>query len=315
MKEMMAEWITNKLVSYGKNNKSYRFKLLKYIRRIMLHFYDPIIKIQIGEKPIYMNFSHQLPLYLVQYILYDTALPRIVKKIGVNKKLNIVDVGANVGDTTALIKTSNSNVNILCVEGNTAYSMLLKKNYQDDRAVFIEESFCSDVREVKNISLNTKNGTATINLHNRVDDQVDFLTLDEIIQKYEEFINIDLIKVDTDGFDYKVLRGTTQILKNQQPFVFFELDKYFLLKNDENIMSIFEIFKDSKYENFILYDNYGYLIGLFNFNQLDIVQGIIDYMFNKKMYLDVLMVRDINIANELFQLEKEAIKSILEKSK
>jgi FkbM family methyltransferase len=310
----MAEWIINKLVVYGKNNNRYKFKLLSYIRKVLLRFKDPIIKTKIGEKVLFMNFSHQLPLYLVQHVLYDTALPRIVKKIGISKKLNIVDVGANVGDTTALIKASNNNVNLLCVEGNAAYSELLKKNYKEDKTVFIEESFCSDISEAKNISLNTKSGTATIDLNIDLDNQVNFLTLDEIMKKYNEFINVDLIKVDTDGFDYKVLGGASEILKNQQPFVFFELDKYFLLKNDENTMSIFEIFKGNSYKSFILYDNYGYLVGLFTFNQLDIVEDIIDYMYNKKMYLDVLMIKDINVAKELYKSENEDIKSILETS-
>ena len=308
----MAEWIIAKLVSYGKHNKRYRFQLLIYFRIILLHFYNPIIKVQIGGKSLQMNFSHQLPIYLVKHVLYDTALPRITEKIRTSKKLNIVDVGANVGDTVALIKSSNDNVRILCVEGNVAYSTLLKNNYQGDDSVFIEETFCSDISEVKNISLDTKNGTATIDLDLDLDNQVDFLTLDEVIKKHKGFTSIDLIKVDTDGFDYKVLRGSTQILKKQQPFVFFELDKYFLLNNNEDIMSIFDIFKNTQYESFILYDNLGYLIGLFTFNQLDIVEDIINYTYSKKMYLDVLMIKDKNIAKDLYESENKSIKSILE---
>lgn len=309
----MGEWIINRLVVYGKNSMRYRFKILNNIRRMILKFYNPIVKVQIGDKSLYMNFSHQLPLYLVQHILYDTALPRIIKKIGINRKLHIVDVGANVGDTTALIKSSNKNVKILCVEGNNAYTSLLNKNYADDDSVIIEETFCSDVSEMKNISLDTKSGTATIDLNSISDTQAKFLTFDEIIQKHPEFVNVDFIKVDTDGFDYKVLRGAIDILKNQQPFVFFELDKSFLDKNNENIMSIFDLFEKSKYESFLLYDNYGYIIGLFDFTKLDLVESIINYMDNKKMYLDVLMVKDINMAKELYKTEKESIESILKK--
>lgn len=307
----MSEYIIKKLIFYSRYKMKYRFNILNYIRRLLLRYQDPIIKAQVGDKLLYMNFSHQLPIYLVQHILYDTALPRIIKKIGTHKKLHIIDVGANIGDTTALIKSSNKNVNILCVEGNITYSSLLKKNYFKDNSVFIEESFCSDNSEIKNIILSTNGGTATINLTANINNQVEFFTLDEITKKYPEFFKVDFIKVDTDGFDYKVLRGAIDILKNQQPFVFFELDKSFLSKNDEDIMSIFDLFKKSEYESFILYDNYGYLIGLFDFTQLDIVENIINYMDNKKMYLDVLMVKDINIAKDLLKTESESIKSIL----
>ena len=308
----MSEWIINKLVFFGKNSMKYRFKILYHIRQIVLKFHDPIIRTYVGNKLLYMNFSHQLPIYLVQHILYDTALARIIKKIKVNEQLNIIDVGANIGDTVALIKSSNNNVTFLCVEGNPAYSLLLKKNYYKDNSVEIEEIFCSDISEIKNINLDAKSGTATIDLSSISDNQAEFLTLDEIIKKHSEFSNIDFIKVDTDGFDYKVLRGAINILKSQQPFVFFELDKSFLYKNSENIMSIFDLFENSKYENFILYDNYGYLVGLFDFSQLAIVEDIINYMDNKKMYLDVLMIKDINIAKNLYESEKKSIKSILE---
>ena len=307
----MSEWLMKRIVFYGKNGNRYKLKILNYIRRILLRFYNPVIKVQIGDKKLYMNLSHQLPIYLVQHKLYDTALARLVKQLGTNKKLNIIDVGANIGDTVALIKTSNKNVDILCIEGNHEYLSLLKKNYSDDNFVTIEATFCSDVSEIKSINLDTSGGTATIDLNTTSDKQAEFLTLDEIIKKHSRFSNIDFIKVDTDGFDYKVLRGAIEVLKNQQPFVFFELDKHFLSKNNENIMSIFELFENNEYESFILYDNYGYLVGLFTFEQLTIVEDIINYMDNKQMYLDVLMIKDSAIAKKLYESENDSIDTIL----
>jgi FkbM family methyltransferase len=258
-----------------------------------------------------MDFSHQWPLFLAQHVLYDRALPRIISKIGADRKLNIIDVGANIGDTVALIKSIKVNVSIMCIEGNKIYASFLQKNYADDDSIIIEEVFCSDVSELKNIRLNTGRGTAKIDLNALSDTEADFLTLDEIVKRHPEFINIDFIKIDTDGFDYKVLRGSTEILQNHKPYVFFELDKSFLSLNGENIMSIFDLFKGKKYEGFILYDNYGYLVGLFDFTDLDIVGRMIDYMESKKMYLDVLMVSDIHTARDLYKAENESIKSIL----
>jgi FkbM family methyltransferase len=186
-----------------------------------------------------MNLSHQLPLYLVQHILYDTAIPRIINTIKNNEKLFIVDVGANIGDTSALILNANPNVSILCVEGNPLFINLLKCNYKDDNRVTIEESFCSDILEENEISLDTKRGTATINSDSKNTTNFSFLTLDDIISKHNEFSKVDFIKIDTDGFDYKVLRGAISTIKQNIPLVFFELDKSLLIKNHEEIMSIF----------------------------------------------------------------------------
>jgi hypothetical protein len=76
-------------------------------------------------------------------------------------------------------------------------------------------------------------------------------------------------------------------------------------------MSIFDLFETVNMK-FYLYDNYGYLVGLFDFSQLSIVEDIINYMYNKKMYLDVLMIKNINIAKDLHESENKSIKSILE---
>lgn len=308
----MAEWILSKMVYFSDKNKRNIFRVLNLIRNFLLRFYDPIVKIKIGKEKLYINFSHQLPLYLVKHRLYDTALPRIVKEIGVGRKLNVIDVGANVGDTVALIKSSSDNVSFLCIEGNLTYSTLLKKNFKDDKSIFIEEVFCSDVSEEVSISINTGGGTATIDLNVKEKSKYNFLTLDEILNKHNEFVNVDLIKVDTDGFDYKVIRGAYNILKNQQPLVFFELDKLLLLKNNEDPMSIFSFFYELRYEGFLLYDNYGYLLGLFDFTQLKSVCYIVDYMADKYMYLDVLMIKDIEQANILYHFESESIKRNLD---
>jgi hypothetical protein len=57
-----------------------------------------------------MNLSHQLPLYLIQHKLYDTAIPRIINAIDSGEKLFVIDIGANIGDTAASILKRNINV-------------------------------------------------------------------------------------------------------------------------------------------------------------------------------------------------------------
>ena len=53
----MGELIINKLVFYSKNSMRIRFKILNLIRGMILKFYNPIVKVQIGDKLLYMNFS------------------------------------------------------------------------------------------------------------------------------------------------------------------------------------------------------------------------------------------------------------------
>lgn len=47
-----------------------------------------------------------------------------------------------------------------------------------------------------------------------------FFTLDSIVTIYH--FEPNLIKIDTDGFDFKVLRGAQRTLKEYAPVIFFE---------------------------------------------------------------------------------------------
>jgi FkbM family methyltransferase len=307
----MNDYVIKIIVKSYKKKWFNVFKIFIIYRNFILRYCDPVIKFRLNNKYLLMNLSHQLPIYLVQHKLYDTAIPRIINIIKSNEKLFIVDVGANIGDTSALIINANPNVSILCVEGNPLFLNLLKLNYKDDNRVTVEESFCSDILEDNKISLETKRGTATINSDTKNTTNFSFLTLDDIIQKHIEFSKIDFIKIDTDGFDYKVLRGSNSTIAQNKPLIFFELDKSFLIKNNEEIMSIFNYFEHHEYQAFLVYDNYGFLIGLFTFEQIDLVENIINYVDDKRMYLDILMVKDFNLAKKIYKTEVVSIKSIL----
>ena len=49
----------------------------------------------------------------------------------------------------------------------------------------------------------------------------------------------NFIKIDTDGFDFKVLRGANNTLKTYKPVIFFEWDKIHLQAQNEDFLSIF----------------------------------------------------------------------------
>ena len=64
------------------------------------------------------------------------------------------------------------------------------------------------------------------------------------------FINlpqIDFIKIDVDGFDYKVLTGSAQLLEKFKPIVFIELGEYHLNLNGDSAKDILRFFKKLNY--------------------------------------------------------------------
>ena len=65
------------------------------------------------------------------------------------------------------------------------------------------------------------------------------------------------IKIDTDGFDCLILRGSLSILKIAKPIVFFEYDPFFLSKQNDDGISIFAALSSIGYKKALIYDNFG----------------------------------------------------------
>ncbi len=58
-------------------------------------------------------------------------------------------------------------------------------------------------------------------------DVVDFITLDDYVSK-KRISKIDLIKLDVDGYEFKVIKGALETLKSYNPIIIMELCVYTL---------------------------------------------------------------------------------------
>ena len=70
---------------------------------------------------------------------------------------------------------------------------------------------------------------------------------------------INAIKIDTEGHELEVLKGSIDILKREKPLLIIE-------KNEENLMPIINLLKDMSY-NFYLVDDYNQKIQILNLNK------------------------------------------------
>jgi hypothetical protein len=78
-----------------------------------------------------MNLSHDLAFNIKNYPTYNKNLGLVAEIL--SKKylsLNIIDVGANVGDSVVIIQ-DKINANFLCIEGNPKFIPLLKENQKN----------------------------------------------------------------------------------------------------------------------------------------------------------------------------------------
>jgi FkbM family methyltransferase len=127
----------------------------------------------------------------------------------------------------------------------------LKRNTKSYSNVYLSNKLLGE----KNILIKGKivSSGGTANIEKTSEEIAETTTLDILIHdEFKDFLNSDIIKIDTDGYDYKIIRGAYNILKHKSPILFFELAPEELINNGiENPLEIFPIFNELNYHYFI----------------------------------------------------------------
>ena len=262
-------------------------KVSEIVYEILLKFKDPIISYNINGYECKMNFSHKGAYFMEKNPLYDRQLSVICEllKSTVKRSLNIIDVGANIGDT--VLNIGDKRNKYLCIEGVYEYILLLKQNLKDFDYELVEKFL--DEKESDDKKLVTYNGTARIvqDIENKLSQKT--VTLDSVCEKKK--MQPDIIKIDTDGFDFRVLRGAKETIRKYKPVLFFEWTLPELVENKENPISIFETMYEEGYKEAILMDNLGNPLCIVETNKENILLGLIEYTKTKKIgYYDVCLI-------------------------
>lgn len=281
------------IFSNRKNTKIFRKISKEYYRLLNGEKKDIPILTRLNRHYFFCPFSHKLLFYQKEFPLYDKQLPKLCHflQYSLNKSLNIIDVGANIGDTVLNIGIKDAFY--LCIEGNPTYTNYIKSNLR--RYNYTHENvFLSDSEVTSNYNLISANGTGRLIHSENANDGVKLLSLDKLLNtKYSEK-KIDIIKIDTDGFDFKVIRGAKQCLQKWQPIVFFEWDRAYCIEQGEDPLSIFHILDELGYHECILFDNYGNLFDKVDTNNKALLKSHIKNTIGDGLpyYYDVLAIPD-----------------------
>lgn len=172
---------------------------------------------------------------------------------------NIIDVGANFGYHTLLF-SKKCYGNVYAFEPQIQNFKLLEENIKINNIqnVIAFNYACGDDNcEIKmpiiNCNYNVNMGDITPNLdciHNNYSITRSVL-LDEM-----NFPQIDLIKIDVQGWEKKVLTGSTNILQTYKPTMIVEFEYFQLAKTNISCAELFEFIKNQNY--YIFYLEYSY---------------------------------------------------------
>lgn len=282
--------------------KSRRLRLMSgVLKRTGKHY----VNYQLGKSQLIIPFEHALPYYRKTYAKYSQNVvdvsALVVKKY---PQSSIIDIGANIGDTVALIR-SEVDAPILCVEGEAEYFEVLAENAKQWSNVILENTFVA-IGDMKEKWVNNQvGGTAHLT---KVEDEsasiqaVTFQSLDEILSRHPQIRqSCRLVKVDTDGFDLGILNESLPELKRHLPVLFFEYDPHYFLKLYDGL-PILKRLMDAGYRYFVVYDNWGNYLLSGSSDQTALIEDIHHYYTQPNTYycdMVLLSENDCDIANEL----------------
>lgn len=235
-------------------------RILERARQAMVRRGNPVVRMGIGEVALDMRLSHQLPLYFALFPTYDRVLPRIARQMrAARTALVVIDVGANVGDTAALVAEAVPDARFLCVEGSTDYAPFLRANVERLRinAECVERYCGDDDGLLAGVGAQEQEGTGRLMASSVPYTGVPTQTLDRIVEAHPAFARPDLLKVDTDGYDAKVLRGSRRLLADTRPVLFFEVAPHLLGDVGDDVAPIFLMISALGYARARVYDHEG----------------------------------------------------------
>lgn len=238
-------------------------KLRNLYRRLI-----PVRQIRVGEWLLESTPNHPLKLYQQLYPFYDRFLPILCNRL----QGTVVDIGANIGDTTLAILNANRSLHIVSVEPDDVFYSILSRNISSsgmrDQVSTVKSFLSSTKKHLKVLKTPT---SSTGHAQEVAEDQAT-----ASVQTFVELVDslslkdIELVKIDTDGFDADILNSFSEYIRNTNavklPFVFFEMQTY--LQNmgfadsgrDERrasyLSAIAELLKTG-YEKFLMFDNFG----------------------------------------------------------
>ncbi len=190
-----------------------------------------------------------------------------IKRENGNKISVLLDVGAHHGESIKIFsknfkidkifafEPSKKNFEVLKnktknIKGLKIFNIALgeksglidfKQHYDSESSTIVEIDENSNYFKKKNFYLNFVKKNKEIYSKSKVEIE----RIDNILQK-ENITNIDLIKIDTEGYDFHVIKGLGEIIKNVK-YIYFEHHFHNMLKKDYTFLQVDKHLKNKNF--------------------------------------------------------------------
>jgi FkbM family methyltransferase len=268
-----------------------------------------------------MPTEHPLPAILQNYPQYNRPLALAVKALGSafsgNAGLAVIDVGANIGETVAVIEQLTPNVSYLCIEADQDIARICQFNHRDNVLVQTVQCFIGeqegalvhlqdDGRANPSTKLASQADLNDNSHHGRL------MRLDTVARSFAEDHNgLSLIKVDTEGYDFSVLRSGQALLERYRPALYFEWFPELLIGLQEQVWDGFDYLEKLGYKHFVFFSGQGdYYCHLSNPDHFTLTSLASTASQNKALlYFDVFASNEEAICKKLVELTTKPLAS------
>lgn len=242
--------------------------------------------VNVGRYPIQMPGNS---LQLINYKLYpdlNIQLGRLA--VAISKKyqdVTVIDVGANVGDTIAVLKTA-IDLPVIAIEGDEVCYEFLQKNIHQFQNVSLIKSYLGEKSKSVNVNLENAGWNTTIIPEESGNRQIVLSTLDEIIMAggFDDRL-LKLLKVDVEGFDTIVLRGASDLIQKHKPVLFFEYNRKSMKAINEEGLSTLLSFEKFGYTKIVFFDHKGNLVLATDMQNAEVITYMHNYISSEKNLL------------------------------
>ena len=211
-----------------------KIKISSILSKILIFIYGNK-KRKISRNNIFyeIDFNEGIDLSVFLNIKNDRKIFNIKKIINKDEKLNIVDIGANIGSLSLPLLKFFKNSNVLSIEPTIFAFKKLKKNVNLNpdlkKRSYLINYFISHKKKKINSVYSSWNYSQNSNKHkvhlgSLKKSSNKIISLDKLIQRINK--KISFIKIDVDGHELEVLKSGTKVIKKDLPIIYIEFAPY-----------------------------------------------------------------------------------------
>lgn len=297
------------------------YKVLLKLYRMLTRTCNQLVIYAVDGREIFFPASHGLPFEWKFDPENSKCLGRVAAACARKYPASVmIDVGANVGDSAAIIRSSGVSNKIVCVEGVKEFFDVLTKNAKILGDVvpvhrFVGPSACTSACKLRVLKI----GNAAIydkpeyyiESANAEQVNVTFTTINNIAETYAPGGTVKLLKTDIEGFDLPVLNGSLDFIAAHRPVIFLELHVRDIDEKSKGVSwkDLWDNLAELGYRKALYwYCSNDFLCMLDISEDLRITEDIHDYLRNRsgRLYVDVCVLHeaDADLAALLYQTEK-----------